>query len=350
MLDEAIAMARRLDDPGTLLDCMRFRFNLDRDPKRIEERLDLADEMLQLGREVQDKGLYLETLTYRIYDRLAIGDITSCERDLDSMQEIAAELGDPFYTYNAETMRVSGAILTGRFGEAERLAVKAMEEGRRLGVDNVEGVMGVQMFTIRREQGRLAEVAPVVAHFVNQHGAGAAWRPGLTLIYCEVGRTAEAKEQFERLAKNDFSSVPRDALWQTCLSYLAEVCDELQDRQRAKTLYELLLPYAEHTLIVGNAVACLGATSRFLGQLAMVMHRWDDAARHFEHAIEFNGRLNALPWLAHTRYHYARMLLRRNLPQDAERASRLIDEAGDAAEQLGMRGLSARIRAVLSDA
>ena len=55
---------------------------------------------------------------------------------------------------------------------------------------------GVQMFLLRREQGRLAELAPAVRYFVRQHTA-TAWRPGLALIYSELGLVQEARVEFE---------------------------------------------------------------------------------------------------------------------------------------------------------
>lgn len=350
MLDEAMAMARRLNDPGTLIDCARFRFSLDRDPNRIRERIELANEMLLLAPKVQNKALLQELYVFRIYDQLAAGNLEACEIDLGAFHELAREMGDPFYIYHAETMRVSGAILVGDFNEAERLASEAMSTGQRLGVDNVEGVMGVQMFTIRREQGRLREIAALVAHFVEERGAGAAWRPGLALVYHEIGETEKAREQFERMAGTEFRCVPKDALWLTCLGYLSEVCDGLDDTRRAEVLYGLLLPYAEQTLVVGSAIACLGAASRLLGQLASVMHRWEESERHFRHASEFNSRLKALPWLAHTQFQHARMLQRRGSPEDCEAAAALIDQANGTAEMLGMRGLAEKISSLRSDA
>jgi hypothetical protein len=38
------------------------------------------------------------------------------------------------------------------------------------------------------------------------------------------------------------------------------------------------------------------------------MSRWEDAERHFEAAIEMDGRTGGRPWLAHARADYARTL------------------------------------------
>jgi len=344
MLDEAVAMARRLDDPRALIESLRLRLSLDRDPERIQWRIELIDEMLQLADRIKDKQLLMELLAFRIYDLVALGDADSWSRDLNTHQRMADEVGEPFYSYSVRAMKTARAINAGDFEEAEKMASEAHATGQQLGVSNVEGVLGVQMLTIRREQGRLREIAPVVKHFVEEHGAGAVWRPGLALIYSDLDVKAGAATEFERLASDGFASIPRDSLWQTSLCYLAEVCDYLQDAERAAVLYELLRPYANLTVVLGNAMVCLGATSRHLGQLASVLAKWDAAEAHFAHAIELNARMGAVPWLAHTRFQYSRQLMRCGRREDAERAVRLMDDAISAAQQYGMHGLLSRIR------
>ena len=344
MLDDAVAMARRLDEPRSIIDSTRTRLMLDRDPAGVRERIAIIDEMLELAEQLDDKHLLIELNIYRIFDVLALGDVDGWSRTLNVQQAIAESIDEPFYTYNDCTMRTAPVIQAGRFDDAEKMALEAFSVGQKLGVDNAEGVLGIQMFTIRREQGRLREIAPMLKQFVDDETASAAWRPGLALIYAEIGQDDEAAAALGRLAEDDFAILPRDSLWQTSLAYLAEVCDYLQDGERAQTLYRLLMPYAELTVVVSNAIVCLGATSRFLGQLATIQSNWDDAEKHFVHALELNARMTAPPWLAHTRYQYARMLMRRNMDDDMSRANALLDEALVTAHELGMHGLIDRIK------
>ena len=344
----AVAMARRLDDPHAMIDSIRTRLVVDRDPGGIHERVELAGEMLEIAREMGDKHQQIEATAYRIYDVLALGDADSWEADLDSQQAIVENIGEPFYKYGDCAMRVAPVIQAGNFDAAEKLAMETFAAGQQLGVDNAEGVLGIQMFTIRREQGRLREIAPMLKQFMNDE-ASAAWRPGLALIYAEIGQRDDASTELKRLGADDFAILPRDSLRQTSLVYLAEVCDYLQDTENAQTLYRLLLPYTELTVVVGAASVCLGATSRFLGQLAATLSKWDDAETHFKHALELNARMNATPWLAHTRYQYARMLIRRADNDDVSRANELLDEALITAQELGMHGLLIGIKENASD-
>ena len=223
-----------------------------------------------------------------------------------------------------------------RFADSERLAQEALAIGQSLQTENVAGIFGLQMFTLRREQGRLRELEPAVRYFVQQHTA-AAWRPGLALIYSELGRTREARTEFEYLARHDFTDLPRDALWMASMTYLTDVCTFLGDTARAAILYQLLLPYTERTVVIGNAVACYGAMSRYLGALATTMGHWGTAAQHFEDALAMNARMEAWPWLAHTQYAYATMLLARSQPGDHDKATTLLDLALVTARELGMR-------------
>jgi len=264
---------------------------------------------------------------------------------IEEYASIVQELQQPLYLCLATQFRAMRALLAGRFADSERLAQEALALGQSLQTEHVAGIFGLQMFTLRREQGRLQELEPAVRYFVQQHTTAAAWRPGLALIYSELGRTREARTEFEHLARHDFTDLPRDALWMASMTYLTNVCTFLGDTARAAILYELLLPYAERAVVIGNAVACYGAMSRYLGALATTLGHWDTAAQHFEAALTMNARMEARPWLAHTQYAYATMLLARHQPGDAQQATALFDAALSTARDLGMHALEARLAA-----
>jgi tetratricopeptide (TPR) repeat protein len=132
------------------------------------------------------------------------------------------------------------------------------------------------------------------------------------------------------------------------MTYLVDVCTFLGDEARADTLYRILLPFAGRNVVVGNAVACHGALSRYLGALATTLERWNDAVRHFEDALAMNARMEAWPWLAHTQEQYAGMLLARNQSGDRDKAAALLDAALITARELGMLALEERITSAMT--
>ena len=113
--------------------------------------------------------------------------------------------GDQPFGLSLNTMlRATRALMQGHFEESERLAQEAFAIGQSAQTETAAGVFGLQMFALRREQGRLKEVEPVVRVFLQQHSAAAAWRPGLAVIYSELGRMEDARAEFETLAQHDF--------------------------------------------------------------------------------------------------------------------------------------------------
>src|SRR5437899_13071831 len=98
---------------------------------------------------------------------------------------------------------------------------------------------------------------------------------------------------FERLVANDLADLPRDTLWVTTMTYLADVCVFLGDIRRAALLYQRLLPYAPYTSMVGGTVARAGAAARYLGLLATTIARWAETDHHFYAAVRTTARMAA---------------------------------------------------------
>ena len=118
---------------------------------------------------------------------LEMGDCAGFAASLTDFREYSSKHRISTFEWgltSADTMR---AILLGEFAEAERLADRALEIGELVHGELVTGVYGVQMFTIRREQGRLAEVAPLFRRFLDENPRDAAWRPGMAVIASDLG-------------------------------------------------------------------------------------------------------------------------------------------------------------------
>jgi DNA-binding CsgD family transcriptional regulator len=340
---QAVAMARRLGDPATLAATLKARFYARLRPERIPTRLASAAELLRLGEATGDREMVLFAYAWRLFDLMELGDIPAVDHCLDVHARLAEDLRQPFYLYINATFRAMRATFAGCFAAGERLAQHALSIGQRLRGQDVLGLFGVQMFTLRREQGRLQEIAPAVRHFVQTNPAASTWRPGLALIYSELGNAQEARAEFAYFASNDFANIPRDALWVMCITYLSEVCAFLGDARSAALLYQFLLPHDGYNILIGPTAACYGAAARYLGMLAATMSHWQKAQGHFEDALAMNARMGAKPWLAHTQHEYARMLLRRGHPDDVDKAAGLLTEALNISRELGMRALEERL-------
>jgi len=315
------------------------------DMNRLDETLPRISSIVQRSLYVGDIHSVFYMLPSFISARIALGDAAGAVADLDRLEPIALKQRQPFYNFYVASSRAALALFTGRFDESERLANATLALGQSMPGLDATGMFGIQMFSLRREQGRLAEVAPVLEHFVKTMPRESAWRPGLALIFAELGKTADARAEFEQLSADGFAGVARDATWFYCMAMLGEVCCYLRDGKRAELLYQALLPFAGRNVVAPPTVACCGVVARQLGMLAATMELWDEAARHFEHALESNARQGGVPFVAHTQYQYALMLRARAQADDRARIGALLAEAATTAKALGMAALAARIAA-----
>ncbi len=200
LAQDAVAAARRRGDPLALFDTLRIYLFADRQPANSQARLAAATEMVRLAEAMGDRERLGEALGFRIHEHLEGGDLVALDTDLAVHRGVVEALGQPFFLHTHALFQATRRILAGDFVEAERQAQQALQHGQRIGTENAASAYGIQMFTIRREQGRLRSLAPLVQHFVEQNPAAATWRPGLALIYSELDWEQEARAVLDQLA------------------------------------------------------------------------------------------------------------------------------------------------------
>ena len=165
------------------------------------------------------------------------------------------------------------------------------------------------------------------------------------LLHCELGRLDRGRAVFERLTTQRFADLPDDAMWLGCVAAASGACELLGDRHRGDLLYRLLTPYADH--IVSPPHFALGPVAQFLGRLATMLDRFDEAEAHFGHAERINTKMAAPIWAAQTRLEWAQMLMTRARPADAALASDLLRQVIDTAQHLDLCTLEGRAAALL---
>jgi hypothetical protein len=202
------------------------------------------------------------------------------------------------------------------------------------------------MAVMARDLGWLDKVERLVGDNVRRYETIPGWQTLWALILLESGNEDAARETFEHVAADDFSSIPRDGSWLGAMTYSSEVAVGLGDTARAQQLYDRLRPFADRNVVIGFAVACLGSTSRPLALLAASLGRHDDAVRHFEAAISMNERMGARPFLARTQLEYGELLVG-GTPDERAAGIELLRQGLATAEELGLRAVRDRARHLL---
>lgn len=343
---QALQLARRAADQKTLGYCLEAHHLALWGSPQLEERLATTAEILQLAEQTGDLELALTGYSRRVADLLEAGDLFAVDAAIATHARLAKELRQPEYLWYNVLWKGMRAVMAGQFEEGERLAQQALMLGQRAQVSHDDAVLGfaIQLFTLRREQGRLEEMESALKGFIAQYPVISTFRCALAYLYSEVGQEAAARELFEDLAKQGFIDLPQDLTLPLSLAFLAHVCAFLRDNCRAAQLYTLLLPYADRNVVVSTAIAYHEPVDHSLGVLAAVRGQWDEAQRHFTAALAMNARLGARPRLADAQYAYACLLLTRQKPGDLEHATVLLDSALATARELGMAGLEEKIK------
>jgi DNA-binding CsgD family transcriptional regulator len=340
-------MARRLEDRAGLATVL-MRSYWSKGTTSLEEILAMLTEATDIGAELGNTEIRAEAMAWRVPAFVALCDLESARREIAALRETAEQTAQPFMLHVAGHYESAIALCDGRLDAAEAAAQRSYEWGRLLTGRDPSGIHGITMFSVRREQGRLAELAPVIGVLAGDSEREGPWRPGLAALLAELGMETEARRELSRIVAEGLDPF-RATLWLASLAYLTDACAAIGDERTAALVYPELEPHAGENVMIGHLVSCYGAADRYLGMLAATLGESERAREHFEGAMELNRRMGASTWLAHTAYEYARFLLSRGRG-DRDRAEALLGEAAALAERIGMQGLEARIRTLGSPA
>jgi DNA-binding winged helix-turn-helix (wHTH) protein/tetratricopeptide (TPR) repeat protein len=345
---QALQGARDLGDRHTLAHALMARHGVLGGPEYLRERLEIANEIGSLGGPARDPTLGLMHRLLRITDLLEAGDITAVDQEASRYADEAAATQLPYFSWYSSLFKAMRARMAGRFDDAQRFADEFYAIGRRIGDENSAQSFGVHQVLQLWEDARPPDAVRLIQAFVERFPSVGGWRSVLAVFRHENRQEEAARCEFEELASRGFKNIPRNEVWNITTATLAMVCAWLGDRERAGTLYDLLVPGTEHYVVVGFGVALLGSVSQYLGMLAATMERWDEASHHFDYAVEQNLRVGALPWVAHTRYEHARALSLRTGSSHRDRARKEAADAMRIAKRLGMKNIETKASALFS--
>ena len=339
LADEALAIARVCGDAVTLAHVLVQRFFTIPFVHTLPERLDNSAELIPLAESLGDPVITAQALLLRCRCLFEAGDIEGADRALDAAAHLAGDLAQPTLRWQVGLVATIRTILAGDLEEAERRGQAGFELGQATGQGDAPSFLAAHLFIIRLEQGRLGELEALVAERVAALPNLTVLPAMLALLLCELDRPEEATAYYERVAGN-LANLPVDVQWVLTVPHCAVVCAQLGDQPRARVLFELLAQCTSE--IIFTAGGTLGARAHYLALLATTLGDFDEAERRFAAAAATHDRIGAPTWLARTRLEWARMLLTRAGPGDADRARELLDQVLAVARERGLANLERR--------
>lgn len=310
--DEALAMARRVGDPGTLARVLTQRALAQWNPRTLAARNDDLYEAWELADRIGERQLAAHAAYFGVHAALGLGDLERADLLLESLETLVEQLGQPIVEWYGAIARAKRCVVDCSPKDAERLAFSAYEIGQRAAQpDAVVWFLG-QVFAARFLQGTLDADGPHLPTLFEEPGSAPLVGPEFTpsrsipllvgaavsAICCEVGRMDDGRRHFDVLMEeladppNDYSTLPT-------LAHAAVACAHLRDARRAEQLYALLEPFGEQFVDTGGS--WFGVVVHHLALLRATMGRLDEADAHFAAAERAYERLGADAWLARCR-------------------------------------------------
>ena len=317
--DEAIEVARRIDDPKALVTAFHARHWTLTVPELVLERLEHTEEMLAAAEQIADREMEFLAHNARFHCFLELGDGPALDREIEAMAVVADLIRQPFYLWHTLCLRVVRAILDARHADAEAQAATALELGRLRQSEYPTYVYHyAQLFAIRWAEEGLGEFwfgLDHTASCIRGYHGGATRSPPLS---SETGRPLGQRSSATRTRT---SPMFRETGYGSCTcARLPRVRRSNRRRTRGRLLYELLRPHGDRNAI-SYTLQPFGPVALRLGMLAALLDR-PQINRHFAAALARCELLGAPAIRARTLIEHARALANRGEPPTKAARSR----------------------------
>jgi hypothetical protein len=336
---DAVAMARRVGDPQTLVLVLTQRGMTQLTPQTLPELQGNLREAGELADRLKDPLRAAQAACLGAHVAMNAGDLEQADRLLTRLSAVSEQLRQPVMRWYDLGARAKRCTISGPTAEAERLAFAAAELGRIAEQpDSMLWFMG-QLYGIRFLEGSLDRGDPYLPDLIDPDGAPLPADPDMTpsrtlallgrgmasLILCEVGRLDEARGHFEQVMSSGLDELPHDYSALAIPAQASVVCARLGDKGSAEQLYAILEPHS-HRLVSGG-VSWFGATTHYLGLLAATLDRHDEADARFGATERTYATLDAKPWLGRLYSDWAGTLLTGGRGEGDRRAEQLLKRA-----------------------
>jgi tetratricopeptide (TPR) repeat protein len=342
LANEAVAVARRTNDRAALVDALcipRLAVHL---PGTVDQRLAETAEAVEVACALGDPVVRFWAYHTRRYPLVMAGDIEESDRCLEQVEDFVEQTGQPALLWSLSVYRAARSLHAGDAEEADRLSSVAVKLGQDSGQPDAMNVHGVQMLLIRWHQGRLAELVALLEDMREANPGSQIFAGTLATAYVESDSVPSAQQLLDEASTFGWD-LPLDYVWSMAMAYWSHAAAEAGHEPASAALYEQLLPFHNRVGFTANGVT--GAVAHYLGRLASVLGRTEEAEAHFAEALALHEKLRGPFFIAQTKLAWGRMLL----DADLVRAQTFLADARDLADAYGCRRVGQLARRALSD-
>jgi DNA-binding SARP family transcriptional activator len=291
---EAVRLARTLGDPNVLSIAIFGRCVQSYRHDGLAERMRLGTELLETpGKSVITESWARETL---IKVNCAVGDFEAADVHAQEAARIADRYNIASAEFNVTFYRALRATLAGDVPGASQLYRQGAAQMDRLGLGDTGfavSIVGRSCLLLMHD--RAAEMADELGHLASAIRAESGVSELYALALASGDRRGEA-----RAVAGHAQPIRPDQNWLGVTGIRGLLGVALDDRHRAQSAYQALLPYAARPVGADTGLFTLWPAAQILGDLAGYLGL-PGARYHYEHALAIAEKANVEPWRAAAR-------------------------------------------------
>ena len=301
LVDEALAMARRIDDDALLLDACQIAFSALWCPRTTPERLDLVVEAIDLAERLGHERALVVSLTLRAVVEGELGLVEQMWTSAAVARAMVEKLRLPYGLIVLDSLELPWLAMAGRFDECEERMARIQKLDQQMSLQQSADATAGALIALRLWQGRSAEIAPLLA--VLDDASPLPVTSSRLLFLLRGGEEAQARE----LAASRPVELDQED-WFSMLNWCsaAEVALWLGDRELAAAAYAKIAPFEGYSCSAGSGNA-MGPVDAYLAQAAAAVGEAELATRHADRALELMEAWDiplAARWLRGQRDHF----------------------------------------------
>jgi DNA-binding SARP family transcriptional activator len=165
LVEEGIAMARRIGDDALLLDACQLAFVALWRSSTAELRRDLVSEGMELAHRLGDERAYVVTTTLRAVVAGELGLVEEMWEHAVVARDWAKRLRLPYGLIVLDSLELPWLAMAGRFDECEQRMADIVRLDQEMTLGQTEDATAGALMSLRLWQGRSVEMAPILEQF-----------------------------------------------------------------------------------------------------------------------------------------------------------------------------------------
>lgn len=274
-------------------DVLRAQLHATQGPGELPRRLELADQLAQLGAAEGRPSWTWHAEAVRHETCVRLADVAAAAAALAECARLADQQRNPQLQWEVQRYTLHGRICGGDITEVTTSMAALASSGARLQIPFASFYFLQQSLWLLRDSGRLGEIAHVYADSTDEFPWVAVTAHSVhALTALELGDQAGVERHYAYYRRQEFHNVVDGEDRVFVAAALTAVAVALDDRLGCERLLAMLSPHSEQITANGSLMH-YGAAAHFVGMLHGHLGAQDAALAALERGREINARVGA---------------------------------------------------------